>query len=202
MKQKSSRVLTEKTENGSFGNAQAQERRRILPEGVNRKRFGEIEQRLTRGARMSGLKRLAGARRRRWTPASNHGELGETEGTKSFSVFFRVGGWWTRPTGSTTSTATLSPADGGSGEVGELRWRAAKYELRRGSERVMQGEATGKRMGAAEHTRGRIGLDPVADRGGRSRGRRPPRGSSSGWACSRGSVGLVGARVEARGPYL
>ena len=180
MKQKSSRVLTEKTENASAGNAQAQRRKRILPEGVNRKRFGEIEQRLTRGARMSGLKRLAGARRRRWTPASNHGELGETESTKSFSVFFRVGGWWTRPTGSTTSTATLSPADGGSGEVGELRWRAAKYELRRGSERVMQGEATGKRMGAAEHTRGRIGLDPVADRGGRSRGRRPPRGSSSG----------------------
>ena len=180
MKQKSSRVLTEKTENGSFGNAQAQERRRILPEGVNRKRFREIEQRLTRGARMSGLKRLAGARRRRWTPASNHGELGETEGTKSFSVFFRIGGWWTRPTGSTTSTATLSPADGGSGEVGELRWRAAKHELRRGSARVMQGEATGKRTGAAEHTRGRIGLDPVAGRGGRSRGRRPPRGSSSG----------------------
>ena len=180
MKQKSSRVLTEKTENGSFGNAQAQERRRILPEGVNRKRFGEIEQRLTRGARMSGLKRLAGARRRRWTPASNHGELGETEGTKSFSVFFRVGGWWTRPTGSTTSTATLSPADGGSGEDGELRWRAANYELRRGSERWMQGEATGKRMESEEHTRGRIGLDPVAGRGGRSRGRRPPRGSTSG----------------------
>ena len=41
MKQKSSRVLTEKTENGSFGNAQAQERRRILPEGANRKWFGE-----------------------------------------------------------------------------------------------------------------------------------------------------------------
>ena len=76
--------------------------------------------------------------------------------------------------------ATLSPADGGSGEDGELRWRAASYKLRRGSERGMQGEATGKRMGAEEHTRGRIGLDPVAGRGGRSRGRRPPRGSSSG----------------------
>ena len=61
MKQKSSRVLTEKTENGSFGNAQAQERRRILPEGVNRKRFGEIEQRLTGGVHLSGLKK---ARRR------------------------------------------------------------------------------------------------------------------------------------------
>ena len=31
-----------------------------MPEGANRKRFGEIKQRLTRGARMSGLK----ARRR------------------------------------------------------------------------------------------------------------------------------------------
>ena len=165
---------------------------------------GSKENKIEAGRRgpLVRFKRLAGARRLRWTPASNHGELGETEGTKSFSVFFRVGGWWTRPTGSTTSTATLSPADGGSGEVGELRWRAAKYELRRGSERVMQGEATGKRMGVAEHTRGRIGLDPVADRGGRSVGRRPPRGSSNGWACSRGSVGLVGARVEARGPYL
>ena len=87
-------------------------------------------------------------------PASNHGELGETEGTKSFSILFRVGGWWTRPTGSTMSTATLSPADGGSGEDGELRWRAANYELRRGSERGMQGEATGKRMEAEVHTRG------------------------------------------------
>ena len=76
--------------------------------------------------------------------------------------------------------ATLSPADGGSGEVGELQWRAAKYELRRGSERVMQGEATGKRMEAEERTRGRIGLDPVAGRGGQSRGRRSPRGSTSG----------------------
>ena len=60
MKQKSSRVLTEKTENASAGNAQSQRGKRILPEGANRKRFGEIKQRLTRGARMSGLK----ARRR------------------------------------------------------------------------------------------------------------------------------------------
>ena len=60
MKQKSSRVLTEKTENASAGNAQAQRGKRILPKGANRKRFGEIKQRLTRGARMSGLK----ARRR------------------------------------------------------------------------------------------------------------------------------------------
>ena len=60
MKQKSSRVLTEKTENASAGNAQAQRGKRILPEGANRKWFREIKQRLTRGARMSGLK----ARRR------------------------------------------------------------------------------------------------------------------------------------------
>ena len=180
MKQKSSRVLTEKTENASAGNAQAQRRRRILPEGANRKRFANKRTEADMRGPHVRFEKLAGARRLRWTPASNHGELGETEGTKSFSVFFRVGGWWTRPTGSTTSTATLSPADGGSGEDGELRWRAANYELRRGSERGMQGEATGKRMEAEEHTRGRIGLDPVAGRGGRSRGRRPPRGSSSG----------------------
>ena len=180
MKQKSSRVLTEKTENASVGNAQAQGRKRICPKASTEN--GSEEKRIEADRRGPPVrfKKLAGARRLWWTPASNHGELGETEGTKSFSVFFRVGGWWTRPTGSTTSTATLSPADGGSGEVGELRWRAAKHELRRGSERVMQGEATGKRTGAAEHTRGRIGLDPVADRGGRSRGRRPPWGSSSG----------------------
>ena len=180
MKQKSSRVLTEKTENGSFGNAQAQERRRILPEGANRKRFANKRTEADMRGPHVRFEKLTGARRLRWTPASNHGELGGSEGTKSFSVFFRVGGWWTRSTGSTTSTATLSPADGGSGEDGELRWRAANYELRRGSERVMQGEATGKRMEAEECTRGRIGLDPVAGRGGRSRGRRPPRGSSSG----------------------
>ena len=180
MKQKSSRVLTKKTENASAGNAQAQGENVFCPkaptENGSRKNRTEADMRDPHVR----FEKLAGARRLRWTPASNHGELGETEGTKSFSVLFRVGGWWTRPTGSTTSTATLSPADGGSGEVGELRWRAAKYELRRGSERVMQGEATGKRMGAVEHTRGRIGLDPVAGRGGRSRGRRPPRGSSSG----------------------
>ena len=140
----------------------------FCPKAPTENGSGKIKQRLTRGARMSGLKRLAGARRRRWTPASNHGELGETEGTKSFGVFFRVGAWWTRPMGSTTSTATLSPADGGSGEVGELRWRAAKYELRRGSERLMQGEATGKRWEAEVHAQERIELDPVAVRGGRS----------------------------------
>ena len=126
------------------------------------------------------FEKLAGARRLRWTPASNHGESGGSEGTKSFSVFFRVGGWWTRPTGSTTSTATLSPADGGSGEDGELRWRAENFELKRGSEGGMYSEATGKRWEAEVHARGRIELDPVAGRGGRSRGRRPPRGSSSG----------------------
>ena len=180
MKQKSSRVLTEKTENASAGNAQAQRRKRILPEGANRKRFANKRTEAdTRGPHVR-FEKLAGARRLRWTPASNHGELGETEGTKSFSVFFRVGGWWTRPTGSSTSTATLSPADGGSGEDGELRWRAANFELKRGSEGGMHSEATGKRREAEVHTRGRIELDPVAGRGGRSRGRRPPRGSSSG----------------------
>ena len=180
MKQKSSRVLTERTENASAGNAQAQGENVFCPkastENGSRKNRTEADM---RGPHVR-FEKLAGARRLRWTPTSNHGESGGSEGTKSFSVLFRVGGWWTRPTESTTSTATLSPADGGSGEVGELRWRAARYELRRGSERVMQGEATGKRMEAEEHTRGRIGLDHVAGRGGRSRGRRPPRGSTSG----------------------
>ena len=64
----------------------------------------------------------------------NHGEAERSEGTKRFRVFFRVGGWGTWPSESTTSTATLSPADGGSGEGGELRWRAANFELKRGSE--------------------------------------------------------------------
>ena len=180
MKQKCSRVLTEKTENASVGNAQAQRRKRICPKAPTENGSKENRIEADRRGPPVRFKKLAGARRLRWTPASNHGELAETEGTKSFSVFFRVGGWWTRPTGSTTSTARLSPADGGSGEDGELRWRVANYELRRGSERGMQGEATGKRMEAEERTRGRIGLDPVAGRGGQSRGRRPPRGSTSG----------------------
>ena len=68
------------------------------------------------------FEKLAGARRLRWSPASNHGETGRSECTKSFSVSFRIGGWWTRPTESTASTATLSPADGDSGDGGELRW--------------------------------------------------------------------------------
>ena len=133
-----------------------------------------------RGVPRVRFKKLAGARRLRWTPVSNHGELGGSEGTKSFSVFFRVGGWWTRPSESTTSTATLSLADGGSGGGGELRWRAANFELKRGSEGGMHSEATGKRWEAEAHAREQIELDPVAGRGGRSRGRRPPRGPSSG----------------------
>ena len=49
MKQKRSRDLTEKTENGSERNAPAQ-RETHLPEGANRKRFeGEKEERLTGG---------------------------------------------------------------------------------------------------------------------------------------------------------
>ena len=114
------------------------------------------------------FEKLTGARRLRWTPASNHSESGRSEGTKSFSVFFRVGGWWTRPTGSTTLTATLSLADGGSGDGGELRWRAANFELKRGSEEWMHRGATGKKWEAEVHARERIELDPVAGRGGRS----------------------------------
>ena len=153
MKQKSSRVLTEKTENGSIGNAQAQRRKRICPKASteNGSRWNKTEAD-TRGPHVR-FEKLAGARRLRWTPASNHGESGGSEGTKSFSLFFRVGGWWTRPTGSTTSTVTLSPADGGSGDGGELRWRAANFELKRGSEGGMHSEATGKRWEAEAHAR-------------------------------------------------
>ena len=145
MKQKSSRVLTEKTENASAGNAQAQRRKRILPEGANRKRFANKRTEAdTRGPHVR-FEKLAGARRLRWSPALNHGETGRSECTKSFSVSFRVGGWWTRPTEGTTSTATLSSADGGSGDGGELRWCAANSELKRGSGAWMHREATGKR---------------------------------------------------------
>ena len=133
MKQKRTRDLTEKTENGSKRNAQAHRENVLCPKAPTENGSGKIKQRLTRGARMSGLKRLAGARRLRWSPALNHGEAGRSEGTKRFRVFFRVGGWWTWPSESTTSTATLSPADGGSGDGGELRWGAANSELKRGS---------------------------------------------------------------------
>ena len=180
MKQKSSRVLTEKTENASVGNAQAQRRKRICPKAPTENGSKENRTEADRRGPPIRFKKLAGARRLRWTPASNHGKSGGSEGTKSFSVSFRVGGWWTRPSESTTSTTTLSPADGGSAGGGELRWRAANFELKRGSEGGMHSEATGKRWEAEVHARGRIELDPVAGRGGRSRGRRPPRGSSSG----------------------
>ena len=60
MKQKSSRVLTEKGENASAGNAQAQGENVFCPKAPTENGSGEIKQRLTRGARMSGLK----ARRR------------------------------------------------------------------------------------------------------------------------------------------
>ena len=121
MKQKSSRGLTEKTENASERNAPAQKGKRICPkaptENGSRKKRIEAD----RGGPHVRFKKFAGARRLRWSPASNHGETGRSECTKSFSVSFRVGGWWTRASESTTSTATLSPADGGSGDGGELR---------------------------------------------------------------------------------
>ena len=60
MKQKSSRVLTEKTENALAGNAQAQRENVFCPKAPTENGSGKIKQRLTRGARMSGLK----ARRR------------------------------------------------------------------------------------------------------------------------------------------
>ena len=134
MKQKSSRGLTEKTENGSNRNAPAHRENVLFPKAPTENASGVKEERLTWGVHMSGLKNLAGARRLRWSPASNHGESGRSECTKSISVSIGIGGWWTWASGSTTATATLAPADGGSGDGGELRWCAANFELKRGSE--------------------------------------------------------------------
>ena len=170
MKQKISRDSTEKAENGSEQKTSAQGENVLCPKAPTENGSREKRIEADKGVHMSGLKRLAGARRLRWSPASNHGETERSECTKSFRVSFRVGGWWTRPTVSTTSTATLSPADGGSGDGGELRWRAANFELKRGSEEWMHRGATGKKWEA----------DPVAGRGGRSRGRKLSRGSTSG----------------------
>ena len=66
----------------------------------------------------------------------------------------------------------------------------------------MHREATGKSWGLEVHARERIELDPVAGRGGWSRGRKLPRGSSSGLVWSRWSAEVVWVRVEARGLYL
>ena len=66
----------------------------------------------------------------------------------------------------------------------------------------MHREATGKRWEAEVHARERIELDPVAGRGGRSRGRKLPRGSSCGLAWSRWSAEVEWVLAGARGPYL
>ena len=61
MKQKRNRDLTEKTENASVGNAQAQRRKRILPEGANRKWFANKRTEVdTRGPHVR-FEKLAGA---------------------------------------------------------------------------------------------------------------------------------------------
>ena len=122
MKQKSSRGLTEKAENGSNKNAQAHRGNVLCPKAPTENGSREKRIEADRGGPHVRFKKLAGARRLRWSPALNRGEIERSEGTKRFSVFFRVGGWWTWPSESTTSTATLSPADGGSGDVGMLRW--------------------------------------------------------------------------------
>ena len=117
MKQKRSRDLFEKRENGSVGNTLAQGENTVSPRGERREAGRGVPP-----VRFKTPTKLAGARRLRWSPALNHGEAERSEGTKRFRVFFRVGGWWTWPSESTTSTATLSPADGGSGDGGVLRW--------------------------------------------------------------------------------
>ena len=86
MKQKSSRVLTEKTENASVGNAQAQRRKRICPKAPTENGSKENRIEADRRGPPVRFKKLAGARRLRWTPASNHGETRRSECTKSFSL--------------------------------------------------------------------------------------------------------------------
>ena len=137
MKQKSSRVLTEKTENASAGNAQAQRRKRICPkaptENISREKRIEAD----RGVHMSGLKKgrrrpktavVAGVEPRRDREIGVYQELqrvlprrwvvdlvvGEhhVDGD-TFSGGRRLGRWWRTPVG------------------------AANLELKRGSERGM-----------------------------------------------------------------
>ena len=125
MKQKRSRDLFEKAENALVRNTLAQRENTICPKALSENGSKGKRREADGGSHPSGSKlptEFAGARRLRWSPASNHGEAGRSEGTKRFSVFFRVSGWWTLSSESTTSTATLSPADGGSGEGGTLRW--------------------------------------------------------------------------------
>ena len=125
MKEKRSRGLFEKAENGSVGNTPAQRENTFCPKALSENGSREREERLTGGPTRQVQKlptEFAGARRLRWSPALNHGEAERSEGTKRFRMFFRVGGWWTWPSESTTSTATLSPADGGSGDGGVLPW--------------------------------------------------------------------------------
>ena len=125
MKQKRSRDLFEKTENGSVRNTPAQRENTFCPKALSENGSKGKRREADGGVppvRFKTPMELAGARRLRWSPALNHGEAGRSEGTKRFSVFFRIGGWWTWTSESTTSTATLSPADGGSGDGGELRW--------------------------------------------------------------------------------
>ena len=148
-KQKRTRDLFEKTENGSVGNTLAKGENTFCPKALTKNGSRGEKERLTGGggSHPSGLKTpatLAGARRLRWSPASNHGEAERLEGTKRFRVFFRVGGWWTWPSESTTSTATFS---GGRwfGRWWSTPVGAANSKLKRGSAEWMHKEATGKR---------------------------------------------------------
>ena len=123
MEQKRSRGLFEKAENASVRNTPAQKENTLCPKAPSKKRFEGKRERLTGGptSQVQTRTELAGARRLRWSPALIHGEVGGSEGTYGFTMSFRVGGWWAWPSASTTSTAALSPADGGSGEDETLR---------------------------------------------------------------------------------
>ena len=98
MKQKRTRDLSEKPENGSVRNTSAQKENTFCPKAFSENGSKWNRREADGGSHPSGSKlptELAGARRLRWSPALNHGEAERSEGTKRFRVFFRVGGWWT-----------------------------------------------------------------------------------------------------------
>ena len=79
MKQKRSRGLFEKTENGSEGNTPAQRENTFCPNALSENGSKGKRREADGGSHPSGSKLppgLAGARRLRWSPALNHGEAG------------------------------------------------------------------------------------------------------------------------------
>ena len=77
MKQKRTRDLFEKPENGSARNTSAQKENTFCPKALSENGSKGKRREADGGSHPSGLKlptELAGARRLRWSPALNHGE--------------------------------------------------------------------------------------------------------------------------------